>query len=86
MIFVIKLLLVATIIPQILTMIKKIMKKIHTKIGIPKWYQSYISCLFHRQNPWKFILEQAQLANEQWQVEQALASPTRESLSGISDG
>jgi len=62
------------------------MKKIRTKIGIRKWYQSHISCLFQRQNPWKFILEQAQLANEQWHVEQTLASPARDSLSGISDG
>jgi len=86
MIFVIKLLLVAIIIPEILTMIRKIMKKIRMKKGIPKWYQSHISCLFHKQNPWKFILEQAQLANEQWHVEQTLASPARDSLSGISDG
>ena len=88
--FVIKLQVVAVIIPQFLKMIRKIMKKIRarigTRIGTPKWYQSHISCLFHRQNPWKYILEQAQLANEQWYVEQELASPARDSLSGISDG
>jgi len=67
-------------------MIKKLLRKICAKIGTSKWYQSHISCLFHRQNPWKFILEQAQLANEQWYVEQTLASPARDSLSGISDG
>jgi len=62
------------------------MKKIRAKIGTAKSYQSHISCLYHRQNLWKFILEQAQLANEQWYVEQTLASPARDSLSGISDG
>jgi len=67
-------------------MIRKVLKKIRAKIGIPKWYQSYISCLFHRQNPWKYILEQAQLANGQWYVEQELASPARDSLSGLSNG
>jgi len=67
-------------------MIRKIMNKIHANIGTPKWYQSHISCLFHRKNPWKFILEQAQLANEQRHVEQTLASPAGDSLSGISDG
>ena len=67
-------------------MIRKVLKKIRAKIGTRKWYQSHISCLFHRQNPWKYILEQAQLANEQWYVEQELASPARDSLSGLSNG
>jgi len=67
-------------------MIKKLFKKIRAKIGTPKWYQSHISCLFHRQNPWKYILEQAQLANEEWYVEQELASPASDSLSGLSNG
>jgi len=66
-------------------MIKKLFKKIRAKIGTPKWYQSHISCLFHRQNPWKYILEQAQLANKQWYVEQELARPARDSLSGLSN-
>jgi len=84
--FVIKLQVVALIIPQFLEMIRKIMKKIHAKIGTPQWYQSHISCLYHRQNPWRYILEQAQLAIEQWYVEQELTSPTRDYLSGSSDG
>ena len=67
-------------------MIKKLFKKIRAKIGTQKWYQSHISCLTHRQNPWKYILEQPQLANEQWYVEQQLVSPARDSLSGLSDG
>jgi len=67
-------------------MIRKLFKKICAKIGTLKWYQSHISYLFHRQNPWKYILEQAQLANEQWYVEQELASPARDSLSGLSNG
>jgi len=51
-------------------MIKKLFKKIRAKIAPRKWYQSHKTCLFHRQNPWNYILEQAQLANEQWYVEQ----------------
>ena len=67
-------------------MIKNFFKKIRAKIAPEKWYQSHKTCLFHRQNPWNYILEQAQLANEQWYVEQELASPARDSLSGLSDG
>ena len=62
------------------------MMKIRARIGTLKWYQRHISCLYHRQNPCKYILEQAQLANEQWYVEQELASSVRDCLSGLSDG
>jgi len=67
-------------------MIRKFLKKISVKIVTPKWYQSHIACLYHRQDPWRYILEQAQLANEQWYVEQELASPARDSLLGLSNG
>ena len=67
-------------------MIRNFLKKIRAKLGTPQWYQSLISCLYHRQNPWMYILGQAQLANEQWYVEQKLASPARDSLSGLSNG
>jgi len=67
-------------------MIRKLLKKIRAKIGTFKWYQSHITCLYHRQDPWKYILGQAQLANEQWYIEQELVSPTRDSLSGLSNG
>jgi len=67
-------------------MIRKILTKIRVKLGTPKWYQSHIACLHQRQNPWIFILEQAQLANEQWYVEQTLVSPARDSLSEVSNG
>ena len=67
-------------------MIRKILKKIRAKVGTPKWYQSHMSCLYHRPNPWIYILEQAQLANEQWYIEQQLASLARDYLSGLSDG
>jgi len=67
-------------------MIRKFLKKIRARIGTRNWYQSHISCLYHGQDPWRYILEQAQLANEQWYVEQELASPARDSLSGLSDG
>ena len=67
-------------------MIRKILKKIRAKISTPKWYQSHISCLYQRQHPWIHILEQEQLADEDWYVKQTLASPARDSLSGLSDG
>jgi len=67
-------------------MIRKIFRKIRAKVGTPKWHQSHMSCLYHRENPWIYILEEAQLANEQWFVEQKLESPARDSLSGLSDG
>jgi len=67
-------------------MIRKIMKKIRAKLGTFKRYQSHKTCLNRMQNTWNYILEQSQLANDQWYVEQQLDTPARESLSGLSDG
>jgi len=67
-------------------MIKKIIKMIRARLGTFTWYQSQNSCLNRRQNAWNYILEQAQLANEQWYIEQHLDTPARDSLSGLSDG
>ena len=44
------------------------------------------TCLYHRQDPCRYNLEQAQLDNEQWYLEQKLVSSARDSLSGISNG
>ena len=67
-------------------MIKKIIKMIRARLGTFKWYQSHKTCFNRRQNTWNYILEQAQLANEQWYIEQHLDTPARDSLSGLSDG
>jgi len=45
-------------------MIKKLFKKIRAKIGTPKWYQSHMSCRFHRQPIKKIIPEDEELTNE----------------------
>ena len=56
-----------------------------------KWYQSLINKYCCRkqttqqQEAWQFILEQAELANETWYVQQELASPARESFSDYSN-
>ena len=65
---------------------KKLSKKISAKIGTPKWYQSHISCLFHRQQPSKIIPEDEELTNDEWHVETQPVSPARDSLSGLSNG
>jgi len=65
-------------------MIKKLLKKIRAKIGTPKWYQSHLSCLFHRQPTKKIIPEDEE--NQEWYVESQLVSPARDSLSGLSNG
>ena len=67
-------------------MIKKLFKKIRAKIGTPKWYQSHMSCLFHRQPTKKIIPEDEERTNEYWYVETKLVSPARDSLSGLSNG
>jgi len=67
-------------------MIKKLLKKIRAKLGTPKWYQSHISCLFHRQPPKKIIPEDDELSNNKWYIETQLVNPARDSLSGLSDG
>jgi len=65
-------------------MIRKLLKKIRAKIGTPKWYQSHLSCLFHRQPRKKIIPEDEE--NKEWYVESQLVSPARNSLSGLSNG
>jgi len=65
-------------------MIRKLLKKIRAKIGTPKWYQSHLSCLFHRQPTKKIIPEDEE--NQEWYVESQLVSPARDSLSGLSNG
>jgi len=67
-------------------MSRKIMKQIRAKLGTFKWHQSHKTCLNRKQNTWNYILEQAQLANEQWHLEQQLDTPARDSLSRLSDG
>ena len=64
----------------------KVVKKDPCKIGTHKWYQSHISCLFHRQQPSKIIPEDEELTNDEWYVEMQLVSPARDSLSGLSNG
>jgi len=67
-------------------MIRKLLKKICAKIGAPKWYQSHISCLFHRQRQSKIIPEDEELSSDEWYVETQLVSPAKDSLSGLSNG
>ena len=83
--FVIKL-PVVVIIPQSITMIRKLLRKIRAKIGTPKWYQSYTSCLFHRHQLSKIIPEDEELTNYEWYVETQLVSPARDTLSGLTNG
>ena len=85
--FVIKLPVVVIIIPQvIIIMIRKLLKKIRAKIGTPKWYQSYTSCLFHRHQLSKIIPEDEELTNYEWYVETQLVRPARDTLSGLTNG
>jgi len=53
---------------------------------IQKWCQSDTLCLQILDDPWKYILEQVELANETWYVKSELVSPARDSLLNLSDG
>ena len=68
------------IIPHPVALMFKLWKKIR------KWYQSHTLCLQTRDDPWKYILEQAELANETWYMKPELVSPARDSLSNLSNG
>ena len=67
------------IIPHPVALMFKLCRKIR------KWYQSHAVCLRTRDDPWKYILEQAELANGVWYVKPELVSPARDSLSNLSN-